>query len=141
MNFSSSFDECVYCGSSLLEGIIYSDETEETESEDNILLMSDEDILNKYNTYRIKLEKQLGQLSDQEFINGLKNARRDSILNHSLNSTIDNPPKSQIKCPTCSSTNVQKISTGERAISVAMLGLLSKKINKSFKCKDCGYTW
>ena len=45
------------------------------------------------------------------------------------------------KCPTCSSTNVKKIGTGERAVSVAMLGIFSKKINKSFKCKNCGYTW
>lgn len=45
------------------------------------------------------------------------------------------------KCPTCSSNNVQKIGTGERAVSVAMLGIFSKKINKSFKCKNCGYTW
>lgn len=45
------------------------------------------------------------------------------------------------KCPTCSSTNVQKIGTGERVASVAMMGIFSKKINKSFKCKSCGYTW
>lgn len=45
------------------------------------------------------------------------------------------------KCPTCQSTNVQKIGTGERVVSVAMLGIFSKKINKSFKCKNCGYTW
>lgn len=46
-----------------------------------------------------------------------------------------------IKCPTCQSTNVQKIGTGERVVSVATLGVFSKKINKSFKCKSCGYTW
>lgn len=45
------------------------------------------------------------------------------------------------KCPTCSSTNIQKIGTGERVASVAVLGIFSKKINKSFKCKNCGYTW
>ena len=45
------------------------------------------------------------------------------------------------KCPTCFSTNVQKIGTGERAVSVAMLGIFSKKINKTYKCKNCGYTW
>lgn len=45
------------------------------------------------------------------------------------------------KCPTCSSTNIQKIGAGERLMSVAMLGLYSNKINKSFKCKNCGYTW
>lgn len=45
------------------------------------------------------------------------------------------------KCPTCSSTNIQKIGTGERAVSVAALGIFSNKMNKSFKCKNCGYTW
>lgn len=45
------------------------------------------------------------------------------------------------KCPTCQSTNIQKIGIGERVVSVATLGIFSKKINKSFKCKNCGYTW
>lgn len=45
------------------------------------------------------------------------------------------------KCPTCGSTNILKIGTGERVTSVVMFGLFSKKINKSFKCKNCGYTW
>lgn len=45
------------------------------------------------------------------------------------------------KCPTCGSTNIRKISTGERMVSVGILGLFSKKINKSFKCNKCGYTW
>lgn len=45
------------------------------------------------------------------------------------------------KCPTCQSTNIQKIGGLERGVSVAAWGLFSKKINKSFKCKNCGYTW
>lgn len=44
-------------------------------------------------------------------------------------------------CPTCNSTNVCRISGLERGVSIAMLGLFSKKINKSFKCNACGYTW
>ncbi len=47
----------------------------------------------------------------------------------------------QPECPTCHSKNIQRISGIERGTSVAMLGLFSKKINKSFKCKNCGYTW
>lgn len=49
--------------------------------------------------------------------------------------------KSQITCPFCKSTNVRKIGVGERAFSVLGLGLLSKKINKSFKCSNCGGTF
>ena len=45
------------------------------------------------------------------------------------------------KCPTCGSTNISKIGTGERVASVIGLGLLSKKINKTWKCKNCGHTW
>ncbi len=45
------------------------------------------------------------------------------------------------KCPVCSSTNIKKIGTLERAASITMLGIFSKKINKSFKCKNCGYTF
>lgn len=53
----------------------------------------------------------------------------------------NNMGKSKAKCPTCGSTNIQKIGGLERAVSVGVLGVFSKKINKSFKCGHCGYTW
>lgn len=45
------------------------------------------------------------------------------------------------RCPFCNSTDIKKITGTERAVSVIGLGLLSKKINKSFKCKKCGGTF
>lgn len=45
------------------------------------------------------------------------------------------------ECPTCHSKNVQPISGVERGASIIGLGIFSKKINKSYKCKHCGYTW
>ena len=45
------------------------------------------------------------------------------------------------KCPTCGSLNVRHISGGERVASVGFFGIFSKKINKTFKCDNCGYTW
>lgn len=54
---------------------------------------------------------------------------------------IVKPQNNIPKCPTCGSTNIQKIGTGERVASVAMLGLFSKKINKSYKCLNCKCTW
>lgn len=44
-------------------------------------------------------------------------------------------------CPYCNSTDIKKITGTERAVSVGMLGLFSKKLNKSFKCKNCGGTF
>lgn len=45
------------------------------------------------------------------------------------------------KCPTCGSTNIRKIGGIERGVSIATFGIFSKKINKIFKCGNCGYTW
>jgi hypothetical protein len=44
-------------------------------------------------------------------------------------------------CPTCGSTNIKKLDVVDRAVSIGTLGIFSNKINKSFKCKDCGCTW
>lgn len=44
-------------------------------------------------------------------------------------------------CPNCNSTNIRPISGFNRGASIAMLGIFSKKINKSFECLNCKYTW
>lgn len=79
---------------------------------------------------------ELYQVSEQEQIQDGKQQIQNIIRQEF---TIEN--KNIPKCPTCNSTNVQKIGTGERAVSIATLGIFSNKINKSFKCKNCGYTW
>lgn len=56
----------------------------------------------------------------------------------SCDSTLCKPT---VECPYCNSTNTRKIGDGERVVSVLGLGLLSNKINKSFKCKNCGGTF
>lgn len=45
------------------------------------------------------------------------------------------------KCPTCQSTNVRKMGGVERGASIWAFGIFSKKINKTFKCESCSYTW
>lgn len=45
------------------------------------------------------------------------------------------------KCPTCGSTNIRKMGGVERGASIVAFGIFSKKINKTFKCSNCGYTW
>lgn len=46
--------------------------------------------------------------------------------------------QSKVHCSYFNSVNVKKISGTERVTSVAMMGIFSKKINKSFKCNSCG---
>lgn len=45
------------------------------------------------------------------------------------------------RCPTCGSTNISKIGTLGRALSVSFFGLASNKIGKTHKCNNCGTTW
>lgn len=45
------------------------------------------------------------------------------------------------KCPTCGSTNIEKISGVKRAASEIMFGIFSPTIGKTFCCKNCGYRW
>ena len=45
------------------------------------------------------------------------------------------------KCPTCGSSNIHKMGAGERTASILGFGILSKKINKTWKCNNCGHTW
>lgn len=45
------------------------------------------------------------------------------------------------RCPTCGSTNIQKISGTKRWFSTGLFGLASSDIGKSMCCKKCGYKW
>lgn len=45
------------------------------------------------------------------------------------------------KCPTCSSTNVEKISTTKKILGGAMFGLFSSDVRNTMHCKNCGYKW
>ena len=46
-----------------------------------------------------------------------------------------------LTCPVCGSHVVKKLTTADRAVSVAAWGLASGKIGKQYECKDCGHKW
>lgn len=45
------------------------------------------------------------------------------------------------KCPTCQSTDIKKVSVTSKAGSVALWGLFSQKVKKTWHCNNCGYEW
>lgn len=45
------------------------------------------------------------------------------------------------QCPTCGSTNIQKISATKKAAGAIGFGLFSKTAKSQFECKNCGYKW
>ena len=54
-------------------------------------------------------------------------------------SNIYNSPKP--KCPTCGSTNIEKISTASKVVGASLFGLFSNTARSQYKCKNCGYKW
>ena len=53
------------------------------------------------------------------------------------NSEYQNLPK----CPTCSSTNIKKLSFANRYLHYRAIGFLSKTARSQFVCNNCGYKW
>ena len=45
------------------------------------------------------------------------------------------------KCPTCSSTNLKKISTTAKVANTALWGIFGTKRHKTYHCNSCGYEW
>lgn len=49
-----------------------------------------------------------------------------------------------VKCSTCNSNNIERISTAKKAAYVAATGILApafKKVRSQFECKNCGCKW
>lgn len=53
-------------------------------------------------------------------------------------STISKPTP---KCPTCGSTNIEKISAAKKVGGSLLFGIFSSDMRNSMHCKDCGYKW
>ena len=50
-------------------------------------------------------------------------------------------PKNTPKCPTCGSTNIEKISATKKAVGFVAVGIFSSNFGKTMHCKQCGYKW
>lgn len=122
--FGDKIDKCPYCGNTSLEKVPISN--------DDFITIRDVSNCNKdfFNAmvelaknnpieYQLKISQFKTQLFQQNAIE----------------------KQNQPHCPHCHSTNIKSISVLNRGASIAMWGLFSKKLNKSFECMDCKYTW
>lgn len=75
--------------------------------------------------YQLKMSQFRTQVQQQ---NQMKRARLEASCN-------------TIKCPTCNSRNVKRISGAAKAAGATMFGLFSKTARSQFECENCGYKW
>ena len=67
--------------------------------------------------------------------------RQDKEGRERINLPSSYTPKNTPKCPTCGSTNIEKISAGKKAIGFVAVGVFSSNFGKTMHCKQCGYKW
>lgn len=76
-------------------------------------------------------KEQYERLEMDKNLNAIQNAAKKRIENE----------KNVPKCPTCGSTNVNKISTAKKAAGFVAVGVFSSNFGKTMECKNCGYKW
>lgn len=83
-------------------------------------------------------EARKNPLFDEEKYELARKNESDRVLKKTTNEQLKaNLPK----CPTCGSTNIQKISDLRRGVHAVAWGLLSNTVRSQFECKNCGYKW
>lgn len=136
MNFSGSFEECPYC-----EGELIIQNVSQSESRDiDILKMSDDELLDKYKDYLNSIREQGCQITDKEFVTGLREGRRDSLRHSYSSTTIPTTPITKIPvitCPYCKSTNTKRITATAKAINIALFGIYGNKRKYQWHCNNC----
>lgn len=68
---------------------------------------------------------------------GLPIAKNIVLKYHPTQSST--PTQNVPHCPTCGSTNIQKISDTKRWLTTGLFGLASSDVGKTMVCKKCGY--
>lgn len=135
MNFSDTFDECPYCE----EKLIVQDITLSETSELDILDMSDDEILCKYQDYLRSIRNQGCNLTDKEFVDGIRQGQKEKLYNQYVSEVKSPQPQDvTITCPYCNSTDCKKISGLSKAGSVALWGIFALgKTTKQWHCNNC----
>lgn len=70
-----------------------------------------------------------------------KEQKLEKIKNERQRRVYQTEAPNGLRCPICGNTQIQKLSTLNRVVSVELVGLASSKIGKQYKCKKCGHLW
>ena len=88
--------------------------------------------------------------TDDSFISSMINLKEQDPIEYqlkisqfkaSLLQTKAEEDSNKPHCPTCGSTNIEKISFGKKAFGGAMFGIFSSDVRNTMHCKNCGAKW
>ena len=110
----------------------------------------DPEAYKKAHAKRVALTPEQNKEIEQKLSAEREQLQREFALLESLRKELNPTPtvnvrpevKSNVqRCPHCNSTKIRHISTANRMVSVAAVGLASGKIGKQFECLNCKYKW
>ena len=87
----------------------------------------------------INKPKELYNCSTHQVTNESNEEYFERINKHTIQQPTRQPNTPH--CPTCGSTNIQKISDTKRWLTTGLFGLASSDVGKTMVCKKCGYKW
>lgn len=126
---------CQYCGTTMLET-----EEDGAEMEWNKNIVDGDEFIQIANSILAKYtDAQLDPSAVTHRESIIEQKKKDEERQEQLQQQTATPESNIPRCPVCGSTDIENISTLNRAVSTAMVGIASKKIGKQFHCKNCGY--
>ena len=137
--------KCNFCGYSSMIQTEYNDKTIESyiKNYPPSKLKALNEILREKYTLNSEYfdEEKYKQLILQEKEDAIKNDDNQQELEFQQRQKRLAEESSKPKCPTCGSTNIEKISAGKKITGGLFFGLFSSDVRKTFRCKNCGYKW
>ena len=90
-----------------------------------------------------KLTPEQREEQDRQFREEIERLSRETRLREYANRDREEEIKRNNipKCPTCNSTNIEKISLSSKVVGGALFGLFSSNVRNTMHCKNCGYKW
>ena len=89
--------------------------------------------------------------TDDSFISSMINLKEKNPIEYQLKisqfkasllqTKVTEEDSNKPHCPTCGSTNIEKISFGKKAFGGAMFGIFSSDVRNTMHCKNCGAKW
>lgn len=78
---------------------------------------------------------------DPQFIIEMIKLKNEDPIEYQLKLKEFDQIDSKPKCPTCGSTNIEKISVGKKIGGSFLFGIFSSDVRNTMHCKDCGAKW
>ncbi len=126
---SDKSEKCIHCGYPI-RNIPYLHENINGKDYDVSFLLDD-------SMSQVKKMKHLTELSGCDLL-----LAKQIVLKYCPTKAIEQKQENNIPhCPTCSSTDLKKISTTSKVMNTAMWGIFGTKRHKTYHCNSCGYEW